>query len=305
MLIGFALIAVIAGIIATLITGGSLFPFSPSQRSDTPLISSPNEPLSGPTVAGSLPAATEETVSGAAVDGTESQEPVIAVLPPVERAPVAAVVGTSGTARTGNSSVAAAASSPSSGSASPVPSQGAVELPGYVADGPFRVSVGAFGKLENAETQATRFRDAGYPVFVVKQGKLSLVLVGPFASEGDAAAAADRIRGEGFGIDPIVYRFKPSQAPQAETTETATAAGVATAAETAPVSSGGRYLQVGAYATVKSSLPQRQRLESLGFSVTQRTESGLVKLLIGPFGAGDLATVQAQLKAQGIDNFPR
>ena len=69
--------------------------------------------------------------------------------------------------------------------------------------------------------------------------------------------------------------------------------------------SGQRYLQVGAYGTAASAKPQRDRLANMGFAVQERNENGLVKLLIGPFGADRLQQVQSQLKSAGIDSFPR
>src|SRR5690606_7272830 len=78
-----------------------------------------------------------------------------------------------------------------------------------------------------------------------------------------------------------------------------------TSQSTAATSSGDRYLQVGAYGSRESSLPQRERLESLGFVVSERLESDLVKLVIGPFDSSGLANAQSRLQAAGIDSFPR
>jgi hypothetical protein len=62
---------------------------------------------------------------------------------------------------------------------------------------------------------------------------------------------------------------------------------------------------VGAYGSRESSLPQRERLEGMGFVVSDRVEGDLVKLLIGPFDAGQLADAQARLRSEGIESFPR
>ena len=61
---------------------------------------------------------------------------------------------------------------------------------------------------------------------------------------------------------------------------------------------------MGAYASLESSLPQRRRLESLGFNVSERFNDELVRLVIGPFTDAEVPVAQAQLSANGIDNFP-
>ena len=66
-----------------------------------------------------------------------------------------------------------------------------------------------------------------------------------------------------------------------------------------------RYLQVGAYGSRDSAQPQRDRLEAMGFVVSDRVENGLVKLLIGPFDAAGLAAAQSRLESAGIESFPR
>ena len=67
-----------------------------------------------------------------------------------------------------------------------------------------------------------------------------------------------------------------------------------------------RYLQVGAFASAKSAQPLRGQLGALGFNVTQSvSDSGLVRLFVGPFGAAQLTQAQQRLAAQGVtDSFP-
>ena len=69
---------------------------------------------------------------------------------------------------------------------------------------------------------------------------------------------------------------------------------------------GQRYLQVGAFASDESAQPLREQLGALGFNVTQSvSDSGLVRLLVGPFGAAQLTQAQTRLAAQGVsDAFP-
>jgi hypothetical protein len=52
-------------------------------------------------------------------------------------------------------------------------------------------------------------------------------------------------------------------------------------------------------------MPQRTRLEALGYTVVHIDESGLIKLLVGPFDANNLGVAQSQLNSQGIESFVR
>jgi cell division septation protein DedD len=176
----------------------------------------------------------------------------------------------------------------------------------------YRVSVGAFGNADNAQRLAQQFQGAGYPVLLGTQGNLTIVLLGPYASDSEARRVADQVDGT-FGIvDPTVYRFEPEDgvaattapAAPASTTQAAPAAPAATPAAPAAAASG-RYLQVGAYANRESSLPQRERLEGIGFTVTEVQEGALLKLLVGPYQGAALSDAQSRLAAEGIENFAR
>src|SRR5690606_39842968 len=73
-------------------------------------------------------------------------------------------------------------------------------------DAPYRVSVGAYGNIDNAQRQLEAFRAAGYPVFLGTQGNLNIVLVGPYDTETEARGVAQRIRESNLGVpDPTVY----------------------------------------------------------------------------------------------------
>ena len=69
---------------------------------------------------------------------------------------------------------------------------------------------------------------------------------------------------------------------------------------------GQRYLQVGAFTSDEDAQPLREQLGALGFNVTRRQSgTGLVRLLVGPFGDAQIAQVQARLSDEGItDAFP-
>ncbi len=207
-------------------------------------------------------------------------------------------------------------------------------------DAPYRVSVGAYANRDNAQRQAEAFAAAGYPVFIGQQGNLNIVLVGPYDSESEARTVADRIRSSDMGVsDPTVYEFEGDEGAtsasaatsgssassstvtssvSSSTASASPAAASSTAGPseagadddaliaTAPADAAGvRYLQAGAYGTRESSLPQRARLEGLGFVVTERLENDLVKLLIGPFDQANLESAQGRLEAAGIASFAR
>jgi cell division septation protein DedD len=216
-------------------------------------------------------------------------------------------------------------------------------------EAPYRVAVGAFGSVENAQRQAETFRAAGYPVFTGQQGALTIVLVGPYESEAAAEQVAARIRGGTFGIDPVIYRFRPDAptaaastpspaapapaaaapvstaapapaaapaaapapaapapaAPAAAAPAPASAPAPAAASTPVPVAASGRFLQVGAFGSAESAAPLRQRLASLGYVASERSEGGLLKLLVGPFDDGGLQRARSHLAGQGIESFPR
>ena len=208
------------------------------------------------------------------------------------------------------------------------------------ADGAYRISVGAFSSSANAESRAATFRDANYPVFTAPQGDLTLVLVGPYDSNAQAQQVAGQITASGLEASPIIYELNTgavsapatpaevadtlvpdtsatsasaAEAPVAtgatdsSATDTATpvAAAAAPAGAVPPTATQGSYIQTGAYGSVESSMPQRRVLEALGFTVLHVEEQGLIKLLVGPYDDGNLATAQAQLNARNIDNIVR
>lgn len=357
--------AVIAGIIATLITGGSFFPVgqnasrtSPPDQLSTlnPGTSLPATPGEGSVVnpgggadgreaaaagaSGADQAADASLPSGGSAAGAASSASStadaapsssgISVLPPADGDSASGSGSSSTTPASGSASASSspsstASSSAASASAAPAASDdggSADRAPG--SDAPYRVSVGAFGQLSNAQAQEATFRAAGYPVFLAEQGDLNLVLVGPYRTESEAQSAADRIRAGGYGVDPVIYRFRGDDdaAPQATSTPAAgegsgaaatatSGASAASATPSAPVTSApsdagaGRYIQVGAYGSAASAQPQSDRITAMGFRVTERTEGDLVKLLIGPFDADRTSEVKAQLDAAGIDSFVR
>lgn len=358
LLIGVALVAVIAGIVITLLSGGS---FSLFDRSGTRVATQPSSPPSSnngspfqnntavtptaePTVEPVAPAANSVTQdptpspdsTTAIAPAGSAIEPILPDLPVPE--------GTVQSTASADVSAATPATPPpvTSPSVTPQPEPVAAAvtpntpIPVAAADrsAPYRVSVGAFGQRQNAEELADTFRAQGYPVFVAPENNLFITLVGPYTQEADAVQVANRIRTA--GSDALVYRLPdpepeapvaaaspaptPAPAPAVEPVATASTPAPAAPTETpieTPVATAtpatnpdwvnrgvGTLLQVGAYGSLESSLPQRRRLESLGFTVSERFGDGLIRLVIGPFDERELSVVQAQLAVNGIDNFP-
>jgi cell division septation protein DedD len=341
LLIGIALVAVIAGIIATLLTGGSFFPLGQSGGSGTrPQPSTSASSSSNPSTASSrvaLAGAAEAGTASAAQNGatqarqavapagsSQTTAPAVAEQRGVEVIALPLPGATAGqaprtaTGTPASSAITSSATSSAAPSANSAGSTASTSAPAADDGGLYRISVGAFSSSDNAARQATTFREAGYPVFIGTQGNLSIVLVGPYDDQAEAERVADRIRAGNFRIEPVIYRFRAEADSQAGSTSPAPAASQSRSSSTSSQSpaapalqatsstaAGARYLQVGAYATVESSRPQRERLEGLGFRVTERTESNLVKLLVGPFAGEDLTAARSRLNEQGIEHFPR
>ncbi|MCY4355839.1 MAG: SPOR domain-containing protein [Truepera sp.] len=288
--IGVALLLVICAIVATLITGGSIF--SLSRSADPPSVT---DPSLGPSEIGGSEAA---DVGG----------PTITPLPPVDR---------DGPADDSVAAVPADDPVVASPVATPAPeavSESILPLPDSSAgSGRYRVSVGAFGSRESAEALAVLVRYEGYPVFLAPEGDLTLVLVGPYNDRAEAERVAEQIQASDNGVDStLIYTFDPEEVPEIEEVSEITdplpgsfeegvvepQAGAEAARAASPL-----FLQVGAYGSAESMGPQVDRLSELGFKVTPREEDGLIKLLVGPFGPEELDTARAALMAEGIESF--
>lgn len=330
LLIGLALLAVIAGIIATLLNGGSFFPFGGSSTPPSVSRSAPSTPSSTPS--------TSQTNPG----GASTAEPGVTPVTPGDTATIpggsSGAPGTTTTttettpsagAGSGEASVTpvvpgaspstepGASTSTSASTAGASPSASSAAAASSLPSAPFRIGVGSYSQPDNAERRAEAFREAGYPVFTAQQGQYTVVLVGPYDSRSEAEAVQGRIRSSGLEENPILYEVEAEAAASSSPGTTSTVGGssgsqtastnasTSTPANTSASTAGGRYVQVGAYNSPELAEPQRERLEALGYSTTlQRTEgSSLLRLWIGPFSDERLAAVRAQLDELGIDNF--
>jgi cell division septation protein DedD len=371
MAIGLALVAVIAGIVATLITGGSFFPVAPATPTPPSTVTAP--PLPGVPAGTGTPVApldappaspgavsvltpegeVAETAAPPATPSAAVPAPSVAplspspvtVIPPVaETTPPAATPTPAPAVPAATTPTPAPATTPAVTTPAATAPVGGIPAASPNEAAPYRVSVGAFGSADNAARQAQTFRAAGYPVFTGMQGSLTIVLVGPYDTEAEANRVAAQIGAGGYGVAPVVYRFRPdagtpgastpapaatapapapaAPAPTAPaaTVPAPTAAAVPTpapaaAAPAAPppaaaptpiqTAASGRSLQVGAFADAGSAVPLRERLASLGLVAFEVREDGLIKLLVGPFEADRLTEVRRQLAAVGIESFPR
>jgi cell division septation protein DedD len=309
-LIGIALILVVAAIVVTLLNGGSLFPrgrqatSNPGVNLATPATSNPvtrNTPDTTPPPSISSTLGTSNGESGTLINPI----PPITSAPSIEvDTPQTAISDPSGisvvppSSPTATNPVTATTGTTSSGTANSTASVN-TNLPSE----PYRIGVGAFRSRENADRLADEVRAQGFPVFIANQDELNIVLVGPYTSESEAAQVATRLRNA--GRDVTIYEYRPSDdellaAATQNPTSTATSG---TSSNAVTTSSSGRFIQVGAYGSIASSLPQKERLEGLGYTVETVQSGSLYRLLIGPYANNTIEQVQAQLTSQGIDHF--
>lgn len=317
LLIGVALLAVIAGIIATLLNGGSFLPFgnpsaSPSVSSPAPNFQTTPQTNSQTTPEATQPQTSEPVTLGSSAEGAQQTEQngVTAVPPgqsvaedaPEEAAGEGAAVTpvAPGASQDENDPVEPAAQ------AAPASQSAASEAAGLPSE-PFRIGVGSFSQTENAERHAEAFREEGYPVFVAQQGAFAVVLVGPYDSRSEAEAVLSEIRSSGLEANPILYELEGGAAEDVAAAEGEASAEAASVADApaATSASGGTYIQVGAYNSEELATPQRERLEQLGYSTRLQRGDGndLIRLWIGPFDSDSVAEVRTQLSDLGIDNF--
>ena len=336
LLIGLALLAVIAGIIATLLNGGSFLPGRTSAPTppaattpaDRPNTAAPTDsqadatepsttdgadgtPAETGTETGTEanPATTDIPVipsnSEGATDNTAAENTTVEDTATDDATPVVESASTAPNATaTGSEASAPVVSSPTDTSTAPS------AVTASEVESSYRIVVGSFGNPDNALRRAQDFEAANLPAFTAIQGDLNLVLVGPFATRAEADSALSRIQNEGLEANPRLFEPTASGTETPEGANTAATTGTTTvtstpAPPTGSSTSGASFLQTGAYGSSASAQPQRERLEGLGFSVSEVQEGSFVKLLVGPFSADELPGAQSRLSDQGIDYFVR
>ncbi len=192
---------------------------------------------------------------------------------------------------------------------------------------PYRVSVGAFSNPANAKKRVEVFKAKGFPAFSAKQGTLSLVLVGPYETKAEAVKVASEIKSSGLEPGATVIKYNPNAtisqpsasnsgsgattavsavATSPAATTTASSVMSSGASVTTPTTSAaGSYLQVGAYNNSETAQPLRRQLSKLGFETYELQDGNLIKVLVGPYDAKNLAIAQSVLKTNGFDSFVR
>ena len=283
LIIGLALIAVMAGIVVTLLGGGVFWPFG----------ARPNAAPPPAAVAPAMPPATPALPLDDVVIpvlpglGGETPAPVPAPTQPETQPEIVPVV-------------------PRPAVAAPPPGIAPQPAPAAVAptEASYRISVAAVRNPEGADRLRAELSNQGFPAFIGRQGELYLVLVGPYRTRAEADQVAARLRAA--GQETFIFFFPggtPAPAPAAPAPAAPAPAAPAPPAA-APAEGELRFLQVGAYATIEGARPQIERLQALGYTVTQRrTEGGLIRLLIGPFNPSELLTARNRLTDQGIEHF--
>ena len=322
LIIGLALIAVIAGIVMTLLSGGAMLQFGSSNRPSSstsreapPITLAPSsQSLSTQSNEASQSANNSSSASDASAANSESSAPLVQSAPTVQ--PVIPGQSTNNQAGSSGQSASSSPATPAATSAAATaatPATPAPASPAQSRSGDFVVSVGAFRNPDNADNQAQQFRAQGYNVIRSQQGEWALVFVGPYNSQSEADRVAGQIRSRGHaatvygpneGSAAANLSAVATSSAATSTSSAATSSAAATTSNSNAASGESRFLQVGAYAVRESSFPQRERLESLGFSVIERTNSnGLLVLLVGPFNEGELASARARLDTEGVDHF--
>ena len=169
-------------------------------------------------------------------------------------------------------------------------------------------------------------------MFLGEQGALTLVLVGPYTAEAEALRVAREIATDHPEVEPVVYEFRPEGGRAGATVVTAPSGrassdpasptapspggGVAgatrndvpsasAASPSLPATTDGTSFQVGAFSSSEAATDLLSALASLGFAPTEVRESGLVKIVVGPFAGQAADDARTILDGAGIDYFQR
>ena len=225
LIIGVALIAVIAGIVATLLSGGSFLSFGGQQlgngnRAESPPAVQDSQPEDAEQNAGQASGQNDESATDTANNSTganNQQESGIEPVIPDQPGSEAGADTPDNTAGDGDTSASEQTSSQETSTqdteaseqtaATSAESENTSPAAGETGGVTYRISVGAFASREGAQSLTETYSSEGLPTFVASQGDLSLALVGPYNSEEEANRVAQQII-EGGG-EAIVYTYEP------------------------------------------------------------------------------------------------
>ena len=236
LIIGVALVAVVALIVVTLLSGGSLASLvrrdtppdlaltettpggtTPSGTTGTPA----NNPDSSNTDAAESSSNSDASTSGNSTaegaNGSSTDSGVDVFVPGVPGGqPDATSDGSAGPTQVGGAADPAGtnqAGTTPAGTTSGGAAQSAATpadtgpLPEAVPDGGFRVAAGAVDSRDAAAGLAESYRDAGYTVTVEQQNDLYLLWIGPYAARDGAERVASRLIADDVVSDALVYTY--------------------------------------------------------------------------------------------------
>ncbi|AEB11553.1 SPOR domain-containing protein [Marinithermus hydrothermalis] len=136
----------------------------------------------------------------------------------------------------------------------------------------FRVAVGSFSNPQNALRLAQKLEEAGYPVRLEPIGRLTRVVVGPYAERAQAEAAHQALR----LYEPQIYK---GDSPEVDDT----------------------YFQVGAYRDLAVAEALVKRLRDADYPVVLSYRSGLLRVWVGPLAPEQVEAVRNGLEGMGLE----
>ncbi len=203
----------------------------------------------------------------------------------------------------------------------------------------FRVAVGSFSVPSRAESLASSLRSRGLPARAIRSGGKTLVIVGPYKTEGEAQAAFDQVKtayGDAILFKPNGVKVRanagtqagdvPSEAAPAQAVPEATPSTPVLASDDLTVSSLeapqtapgptqakpeqakpaplGRYLQVGAFKDIASAGPILSKLAKYEYRGTlDQGSDGLTRVLVGPYDTATFERAKRNLRSRGFKVF--
>jgi cell division septation protein DedD len=139
--------------------------------------------------------------------------------------------------------------------------------------GVYRVVVGAFANPENALRLKRELEARGYPARLEAAGSLTRVVVGPYATEGEASRVAQALAAYGARV----YRGQGALPP----------------------AEGQVYLQVGAFQKEENALALAGKLKEMGLPVVL-VKDGMYRVRVGPVAEGEKEALKAKVEALGL-----
>ncbi len=295
LVIGVALVAVVALIVVTLLSGGSL---ASLVRRDAPadLITDTTGPDAAETASSDT---NPDTAAQAAPDGAAGGIDVF--VPGVPSGSAGTEAGT----QAGSAEQADSSTQPAAANDAATPA-GSDALPQAAAAGGFRVAAGAVDSRPAAVSLAEQYRENSLPVTVEQQDNLYLLWVGPYATRPQADRVAARIIADGG--DALVYTYdggddtatpETASAPEPETAASASQpeAAIGTVADDVPDNAPETATETGPADTAVASAPDTNPVAGVATNAaaTPPTPDAVADAVADtPASAGDGATAVGQ-----------